>query len=85
MNAFAEVTVQGCNCLTSYNYTLAGTTSVLTVTNGSCIQTESTGLPWCLVDASTCIGAPSARDGYAADDCVVKGSACFLHTCHVLM
>lgn len=67
----AEVTVHGCNCLKSYNYTLPGTSAHLEVSNGTCIQTEASTLPWCAVDPSTCVLPPHSRDGVPVDNCVV--------------
>lgn len=63
----AAKTVNYCNCLPSYNYTAANG-QTYNVTNGSCIRTSNSELPWCFVVEDTCITPVLHREGLGRND-----------------
>jgi hypothetical protein len=83
----AAKTVNYCNCLPTYNYTANGQTYA--VSNGSCIRTSLSELPWCFVVEDTCITPVPHRPGMgrnasAWDVCLNAGArARTLHFWHI--
>ena len=63
----AAKTVNYCNCQPAYNYT-AGDGRSYNVTNGTCIRTTSSELPWCYVVEDTCITPVLHRPGLGRND-----------------
>ncbi|EIE26921.1 kinase-like protein [Coccomyxa subellipsoidea C-169] len=60
-------TVNYCNCQPVYNYTAADGVAY-SVTNGSCIRTTPSELPWCYVVEDTCITPVLHREGLGRND-----------------
>ena len=75
----AAKTVNYCNCQPAYNYT-ADDGRAYNVTNGTCIRTSSSELPWCFVVEDTCITPVLHRPGLGRNDsgwdtCLNAGAA----------